>query len=109
MGKTNFGEFLRKLDFFGVPVTLSVDGRHKFTTKLGGVVSVIFALTCLIYGTYQGYILFNKLDTSFNQSIITNHYGERHVISAVENVTDTYSDFTTKTDFNIAFGFLMMI
>ena len=96
MGKTNFGEFLRKLDYFGVPVTFIVDGRHKFTTKLGGVFSVIFALTCLIFGTYQGYVLFMKLDTSFNQSIITNYYGERHVINAVENVTDANGDLTVK-------------
>jgi len=88
MKKKTFGDLIKQLDFFGAPVTLSIDGQHKYTTKLGGVCSLILAVSCLLYAILNSYILFMKLDTSFNQNAITNYYDERHIIRAKENVTD---------------------
>ena len=104
MKKKNFGDFIKQLDFFGAPVTFSIDGNHKFTTKLGGVCSLILALACLLYAILSGYILFLKLDTKFNQNTITNYYDERHIINAVKNVTDDLGNVMLEKGFNIAFG-----
>ena len=104
MKQKDFGGVLRQLDFFGVPVTFRVDGNHKFTTKLGGVFSIVFAITCLLYGAWNGYILFMKLETKFSQNSITNYYNQQNVINSVSNITDDFGKVAKKQGFNIAFG-----
>jgi hypothetical protein len=103
MKKTSFGDFLKGLDFFGMPVNLSVDGQHKFRTKLGGVFCLIFALASLLYGSYRGYIMLARLETSFNQNTITNYYSQSDVISSIVLVEDAQG-IVSKTWFNLAFG-----
>jgi hypothetical protein len=66
MKQTNFGELLSNLDLFGATVNFSVRGKRHFKTKLGGLLSLTFAIVSLLYGTYNAHILFNKLDTTFN-------------------------------------------
>ena len=63
MKKTDFGSFLSRMDFFGAAVNFSVNGQNKYTTKLGGFLSLIFALASLLYGAFSAYILFLRLDT----------------------------------------------
>ena len=61
----NFGDVIKRLDCFGAPITFSIDGQYKFTTKIGGVCSLICGLSCLLYAIFNGYILLLKLDTRF--------------------------------------------
>jgi len=104
MKKTNFVDFLKGLDFFGAPVNLSVDGQHKFKTKLGGFLTLVFALSSLLYGSLRVYIMVKKLDTSFIQNTITNYYSQSDIINSIDLTTNTQGIAQKKPGFNIAFG-----
>jgi hypothetical protein len=104
MKKTNFVDFLKGLDLFGAPVNLSVNGQHKFKTKLGGLLSLVFALSSLLYGSLRVYIMMKKLETSFNQNTIINYYSQSDVINSIDLVTNTQGIVQKKAGFNIAFG-----
>ena len=87
-----------------MPVNFSVDGQQKFKTKLGGFFCLIFALASLLYGCYRGYIMFGRLETSFNQNAITNYYSQSDIIKSIQLVEDDQGIVSTKIGFNIAFG-----
>ena len=91
----NFGEFIKGLDFFGAPVNFSIDGQHKIKTKLGGFLSLIFALCSLFYGSLSVYIMVQKLETSFNQNTITNFYNQNDVINSIKQITDAQGKVST--------------
>lgn len=102
--KSNFCDFLSKLDSFGAPVNLTVNGNRSFKTKMGGLVTLIFTFSTLLYAIYLAFIMVQRNETSFNQNFISNYYNEKHVISSVVQVADKKGNVANETNFNIAFG-----
>ena len=41
-----FGEYFKKIDIFGVPVSLSYKGEQEFTTRCGGIVTLLIIIFC---------------------------------------------------------------
>ncbi len=102
--KNSFCDFISRLDSFGVPVNLTVNGNRTFQTKMGGFVTLIFSLIVLIYAIYFGNIMVVRTNSMFNQDTISNYYDERHMISSVTKAAVEEGKITNVTNFNIAFG-----
>ena len=54
------GGFLKKVDFFGVSFSFKYQEKEKFTTSLGGIISIIFITICLAFGIYNFIPFYNK-------------------------------------------------
>lgn len=55
---------VKKIDMYGVPVGLNLDGEEKFKTFIGGFVSLIFAILILAYSAFQLNIVISKSNNS---------------------------------------------
>ena len=53
-------ELLKKLDFFGVSFSFKYHEKEKFTTSLGGIISIIFITICLAFATYNFIPFYNR-------------------------------------------------
>ena len=54
------GGFLKKVDFFGVSFSFKYQEKEKFTTSLGGIISIIFITICLAFGIYNFIPFYNR-------------------------------------------------
>ncbi len=54
------GGFLKKVDFFGVSFSFKYQEKEKFTTSLGGIISIIFITICLAFGIYNFIHSYNR-------------------------------------------------
>ena len=52
--------FLKNLDFFGVPYSFKYQEKEKFTSSLGGIISIIFITICLILVIYNFIPFYNR-------------------------------------------------
>ena len=53
-------EFLRLLDCFGVPYTFKYKSKEKYTSSLGGIVTILFVALSLFLGIYNFIPFYNK-------------------------------------------------
>ena len=61
-------EFLRLLDCFGVPYTFKYKSKEKYTTSLGGIITILFIALSLFLAIYNFIPFYNK--KNFKQYII---------------------------------------
>lgn len=92
------------MDKIGEPVGFSVQGRSTFKTKLGGCLTVLYTIITLLYVADKGLILFQRLGSSYSQSIFPNFFDQSNVISSVQKEIDKFGNVTNSTGFNVAFG-----
>ena len=53
-------EFLRKFDSFGVSLTFKYKSQEKYTTGIGGIVTLLFVVLALVIGIYNFIPFYNK-------------------------------------------------
>jgi hypothetical protein len=61
-----FKEGLLNLDYFGQPLRLTFDGRKKFSTELGGILTLIIFTLITVLAINQGSELLNHLKPKVN-------------------------------------------
>ena len=67
---------IRKWDYFAHPVSLTIKGKRKFSTILGGLFTLLMISMLLTYGSILFITLINKRDTIKSQSISHNDISE---------------------------------
>ena len=56
----NIKIYLRKFDAFGVSYSFKYKANEKFTTSLGGFITILFIILCLSFGIYNFIPFYNK-------------------------------------------------
>ena len=56
----SINEFIRSLDCFGVSYSFKYKSKEKYTTSLGGIITLLFIALCLAEGIYNFIPFYNK-------------------------------------------------
>ena len=56
----SINEFIRSLDCFGVSYSFKYKSKEKYTTSLGGIITLLFIALCLATGIYNFIPFYNK-------------------------------------------------
>ena len=56
----SINEFIRALDCFGVSYTFKYKAKEKYTTPLGGIITLLFIALCIAEGIYNFIPFYNR-------------------------------------------------
>ena len=76
---------IRKWDYFAHPVSLTIKGKRKFSTILGGLFTLWMISMLLTYGSILFVTLINKRDTIKSLSISHNDISETPDVYSINN------------------------
>ena len=70
--------FLRTLDLFGKPITLTVNGQLAFKTLFGGIVSILLLAALFTYGSLK---LVKQVNLNIEEQYVTVYDTRKEIFS----------------------------